>query len=162
MTYWESRQHMRYYNQALTFARRYAPAGGSVIDVGGRDCNYIAWFAWFERKVVLDLKPPPPRPGVEAITADFPTYQPSRPFDLALCLQVLEHLAEPEPFCRRLLAIGRVLIVSVPYRWPKGLCRYHVQDPVDEAKLRMWMGRPPVDHIIVRDGNRERLVAVYT
>ncbi len=161
MTYWSERQHMRYYTQALDFARRYAPAGGSVIDVGGRDCEYITWFDWFARKVVIDLRSPSPRPGVEVVTGDFLAWQPTERFDLALCLQVLEHLSDPAPFGRKLLAVGRVVIVSVPYRWPKGLCRYHVQDPVDEARLALWMGQPAAAQSVVRDGNRDRLVAVF-
>lgn len=161
MSYWQDRRHMRYYNQTLEFAQRYAAGGDSVLDVGSRDCEYIAWFDWFQRKVVLDLKPPPPRPGVETVAGDFLTWQPDTTFDLVLCLQVLEHLADPAPFCRKLLAASRVVIVSVPYRWPKGLCRYHVQDPVDEAKLAGWAGRAALDQAVVRDGARERLVAVF-
>ena len=152
---------MRYYAQVLAFARRYAPEGGSVIDVGGRDCEYIQWFDWFERKVVIDLKPPPASPGVETLAGDFLEFQPGVCFDLVLCLQVLEHLQEPAEFCRKLLQTGRTVIVSVPYRWPRGLCKYHVQDPVDEIKLHGWAGRSPLDSAIVRDGNRERLVAVF-
>ncbi len=152
---------MRYYHQVLAFAREYAPAGGSVVDVGGRDCEYIQWFDWFGRKVVIDLKPPPARLGVETLAGDFMSWQPEARFDLALCLQVLEHLPEPGLFCRKLLDTGRIVIVSVPYRWPQGLCKYHVQDPVDRAKLQGWAGRPPRDTAVVRDGNRDRLVAVF-
>ncbi len=152
---------MRYYAQVLAFAHEYAPVGGSVVDVGGRDCGYIQWFDWFERKVIIDLKPPPASPGVETLAGDFLTWQPAVRFDLALCLQVLEHLNDPALFCRKLLQTARTVIVSVPYRWPRGLCRYHLQDPVDEAKLISWAGLRPRDQSIVRDGNRERLVAVF-
>jgi hypothetical protein len=161
MSYWQARRTMRYYTRVLDLARHFAPAGGGVIDVGGRDCEYIAWFDWFERKVVLDLKPPPERPGVEVVAGDFLTYSPPQPFDLVLCLQVLEHLAEPAQFCRKLLSTGPVVIVSVPYLWPRGMCSFHLQDPVDEARLADWAGVPPVEQSIVRDGARERLVAVF-
>jgi len=161
VSYWSDRQHMRYYSQVLIYAQRFAAGGGSVLDVGGRDCQYIAWFDWFRRKVVLDLKPPPPWPGVETVAADFLAWQPDAVFDLVLCLQVLEHLADPISFCRKLLAAGRVVIISVPYRWPKGLCRYHLQDPVDEAKLQGWAGQLMGEYSIVRDGNRDRLIAVF-
>lgn len=161
MSYWQERQHMRYYARVLTFARQYAPAGGSVVDVGGRDCEYIRWFDWFDRKVIIDLRPPPASPGVETVAADFVSWQPAGRFDLVLCLQVLEHLADPSPFCRKLLSTGRTVIVSVPYRWPRGLCKYHLQDPVDEEKLRGWAGRSPRECAVVRDGNRARLVAVF-
>lgn len=161
MPYWSDRQHMRYYSQVLSFARRHAPGGGSVLDVGGRDCQYIAWLDWFQHKVVIDLKPPPAQPGVDTVAGDFLAWQPAAVFDLVLCLQVLEHLAEPAPFCRKLLRTGRVAIISVPYRWPQGLCRYHLQDPVDEVKLQGWAGQLMRESSIVRDGNRDRLVAVF-
>jgi hypothetical protein len=161
VTYWQQRQHMRYYAQVLDCARRHAPGGGSVLDVGGRDCVYVAWFDWFQRKVVLDLKPPPPQPGVETVTGDFLAWQPDVRFDLVLCLQVLEHLADPKPFCRKLLATGRIVIVSVPYRWPQGLCRYHLQDPVDEAKLLGWAGQHALELSTALDGQRARLIAVF-
>ena len=161
MTYWRERRHMRYYTQVLDCARRHAPGGGSVLDVGGRDCDYIAWFDWFQRQVVLDLKPPPPRSGVETIAGDFLAWQADATFDLVLCLQGLEHLADPVPFCRKLLASGRVVIVSVPYCWPRGLCRYHLQDPVDEAKLLGWAGRPARELAISVDGRRASLIAVF-
>ena len=77
-----------------------------------------------------------------------------------LCLQVLEHLEDPETFARKLFESGRSVIVSVPYRWPAGLRPGHVQDPVDEAKLIGWTGRTPVETCVVRNG-RDRLIAVF-
>jgi hypothetical protein len=53
------------------------------------------------------------------------------------------------------------VIVSVPYRWGEdGMFAYHDQDPVDEAKLRSWAGRDPVESAVVDDGH-SRLLAVY-
>ncbi len=87
-------------------------------------------------------------------------YRPETYFDLVLCLQVLEHLDNPDAFAQKLLNAGRTVIISVPYRWPQGYCKTHKQDPVDEAKLERWTQRKPVETQIVTNG-KERLIAVY-
>ena len=145
----------------LRLARKYAADGGRALDVGSRDCQYITWFDWFTEKYTLDLESSPELAEVTAITADFMTYTPQKHFDLVLCLQVLEHLADPHPFCQKLLSTGRIVIVSVPYMWPKGMCRYHKQDPVDVSNLLEWAGKPWIEHTIVTDGNYDRLVAAF-
>jgi hypothetical protein len=159
--YWEQRKQLRYYHQVLCFARDYVPDGGRVLDVGGRDCHYITWFDWFDSRQVIDLRQPPTLPGVVSTAGDFMTFEVAEPFDLVLCLQVLEHLEEPEPFCRKLLEAGRRVIISVPYKWRRGMCRYHKQDPVDEDKLLLWTGQAPTASAIVADNGLRRLVAVY-
>ena len=100
-------------------------------------------------------------PGVELITADFYKWTPSKAYDVVLCLQVLEHLSRPATFAKKLFHTGKHVIISVPYKWPKGTCKYHVQDPIDEAKIRGWTGRDPDEEYIIRDGGRERIVCVY-
>ncbi len=64
-------------------------------------------------------------------------------------------------FAKKLLDTGRTVIITVPYKWPKGMCNAHVQDPVDEAKLELWTQRKPVETSIVADWGQERLIAVY-
>jgi hypothetical protein len=88
-------------------------------------------------------------------------FRSDREFDLVLCLQVLEHLREPARFSRKLLSVGRRIILSVPYKWPWGVCPSHLQDPVDEQKLLRWLGKPPLEGALVTDGACRRLVAVY-
>ena len=34
-----------------------------------------------------------------------------------LCTEVVEHIAKPREFMRKLLAIGHTVVLSVPYRW---------------------------------------------
>ena len=158
--YWAARQHFNYYRVVIDMARQYAPRGAHVIDVGANDTNVLQALDWFGHRVALDLRYAPRKRGIESVLADFMTYQPPHRFDLVLCLQVLEHLHEPAPFARKLLETGRVVIISVPYRWPLGTYADHIQDPVDEAKLRSWTEREPLAMRIVQD-RRERLVAVY-
>lgn len=104
-----------------------------------------------------------PCPGSRGSSGCRPTFSPTGPplrFDLVLCLQVLEHLQDPETFARKLLDSGRIVIVSVPYQWPAGRNPRHLQDPVSEAKLIGWAGRAPVETRLVRNGV-DRLIAVF-
>jgi 2-polyprenyl-3-methyl-5-hydroxy-6-metoxy-1,4-benzoquinol methylase len=158
--YWGRRRHRQYYREVERLARAYAPAGGSVLDVGAADTELLHRLDCFARRVALDRRPPRPHPNIERVAADFMDYRPPKRFDVVLCLQVLEHLTAPEAFARKLLATGTRIIISVPYRWPAGRTPGHVQDPVDETMLARWAGQPPVETHIVRNGV-ERLIAVF-
>jgi len=159
--YWQRRKTMRYYGEVIRLARKYAPAARSVLDVGPNGTPLVCELDWIPSKTVIDLASQQ-IPGATCIQGDFLRYQPAQPFDLVLCLQVLEHVGPAGEFAQKLRDAGRLVIVSVPYRWPAGSCKHHVQDPVDEDKLRGWMQGPLVEHRVIRDGARERLVAVVT
>jgi hypothetical protein len=159
-TYWRRRSGYRYYAKVVGLARKHAPSGGSVIDVGAHESRTLADLTWFERRVALDRQPIPKQRGIERVQVEFRQYRPTTRFDLVLCLQVLEHLHNPAGFARRLFECGSVVILSVPYKWPQGKCRWHVQDPVTKRKLREWTGRDPSEVVVVRDPNA-RLIAVY-
>jgi hypothetical protein len=152
---------MRYYRRVLELAKRFVPHGGSLLDVGCHECQYIRDFSWFDKKDAIDIQRIPEIPGVRSIQIDFMDFQPDHLYDLVLCLQVLEHLPNPEAFARKLINSGLFTIVSVPYKWPKGKCKYHCQDPVDELKLKSWfeMGWKEAD--LVKDGKSSRLIALF-
>jgi hypothetical protein len=157
--YWQRRRQMRYYAEVLRLARKHAPQAESVLDVGPNGTPLVCELGWIPSKTVIDLGSQA-IPGATCLQGDFLKYEPQRPFDLVLCLQVLEHVGPAREFAQRLLGAGRLVIVSVPYRWPAGSCQHHVQDPVDEEKLRGWMEQSFVEHKIIRDGARDRLIAV--
>jgi hypothetical protein len=158
--YWQRRKHFNYYKEVVRLAEQHAPAGGRAIDVGAYESDVLGRLTWFEHRVALDLYPIPRRVGIVNLQTDFMEYEPDQYFDLVLCLQVLEHLEEPEAFTRKLLNTGRIVIISVPYNWPSGRCENHLQDPVDEAKLELWTGRKAMETRVALDGT-ERLIAVY-
>jgi hypothetical protein len=58
-----------------------------------------------------------------------------------------------------------LLMVSVPYKWPAGHLKCHVNDPVDLDSLAEWFGRKPNYHIVVREPFTgrigTRLIALY-
>lgn len=160
--YARRRRHLRYYRAVERIARRRAAQARSALDVGPYDVDLLERLDWIPRRTAIDLKRKPRLPSATNIQGDFLTYAPEAVFDLVLCLQVLEHLTAPGPFAAKLLATGRTVILSVPYRWPAGTCANHVQDPVDEDKLLSWTGRPWEEMEIVseKDGSR-RLIAVF-
>lgn len=158
--YWAERKQFNYYSEVVRLARQYVPEGGSVIDVGAGVTHLLRRLDWFEHRVALDRTASGRQRGVEHVHADFFSYEPGRSFDLVLNLQVLEHLDQPAVFARKLFDTGRVVIISVPYKWPAGYYPPHVQDPVDAEKLAAWTGRTPTETLVVRDGD-ERLIAVY-
>jgi len=159
-TYSERRRDYNYYQEVLRLAEKYSSGGVRVIDVGGGEMPVVEDMHWMKQKAVLDILYQPPRPGVEVHVGDLFGFEPAELFDLVLCLQVLEHLHDPARFAERLFAMGSVVIISVPYRWPVDFEPNHVQDPIDEAKLALWTGREPVESVIISD-EAERLIAVY-
>ena len=158
--YWKKRRHLAYYGKVLSLAKAYCHDGGQVLDVGAADTEIVAEMDWVTRRVALDRYPIARLAPLESLTIDFMQYAPPRRFDLVLCLQVLEHVQAPSPFAQRLFETGNIVIISVPYKWPRGFCRHHLQDPIDETKLYDWTQRDPVETVIVADG-LERLIAVY-
>lgn len=159
-TYWDARCHFRYYREVVRLARHHVPEGGRVLDVGAKEVELLRELDWFRSRVALDVDYVMPRRGIETVVADFYEYEPDGRFDLVLCLQVLEHLPEPERFARKLLRTGETVIISVPYRWPAKADGAHMHDPVEESKLRAWTGVEPIDSAVVENG-KQRLVAVY-
>lgn len=68
-------------------------------------------------------------------------------------------MLNPTEFAHKLFFLADVVVISVPYKWPKGTIKGHTHDPVDEVKLGEWTGRKLVESRIV--DRPERLVAVY-
>ncbi len=161
--YWQKRKDSVYICAARLICRKYCPKPRAVIDVGSNACPTLEWHRGAGVHLVsLDLRNPYVSPGVESITSDFLRYEASGKFDLATCFQVLEHVRDPAAFATKLMRIADVVVVSVPYKWKKGKCRFHVHDPVDEKKMLAWFGRKPDYSYIAREISKDaRLVNVY-
>ena len=74
---------------------------------------------------------------------------------------MLEHVPEPQSFAQKALATGATVILSVPYRWsaaPWSTCTI----PWMSKSCGAGQGVAPVETVIVEDGGRQRLIAVYT
>ena len=81
---------------------------------------------------------------------------------MVTCMQVLEHIQDEYvgDFAKKLFAISSRVLISVPYKWKQGVCKYHYQDPVDEKKIYGWVERQPTESFIVNEAHR-RLISYY-
>jgi hypothetical protein len=150
-SYWESRQGLMYYEYIRVLGASLAEDAKSLIDVGSHSTSISEEFDWIPDRAALDRGTPYSSENVRGIKADFLEFEPDRRYDFALCLQVLEHVPQADIFAKKLLAVADRVLVSVPYRWPKGHCTHHCQDPVDEAKLAGWFGREPDYSLVVEE-----------
>lgn len=161
MAYWQKRTKYRYYELVRDWLAQLGPLD-SIADIGCCDTPVATW-GDFDCRYSVDQRERPALPGVQQIIGSWPCCATLLPVcDVVTCLQTLEHIADPEPFCEALFAAARVaVILSVPYRWKHGLCLAHVQDPVDEEKLLSWTHREPTRRVVVNDGGLERMVCLY-
>jgi hypothetical protein len=162
--YWGKRQGAVYLAAARRICQLFSPEPSSVIDVGSNGTPTLEWHrADGTRLVSCDLRKPYRADGVESVRGDFLAYDETASFELVTCFQVLEHVPDAGSFAKKLLAVGRTLIVSVPYKWPKGQCKYHVHDPVDDDKMLGWFGRQPTYRYVASEPitGRQRLIHVY-
>lgn len=163
--YWEVRSDLMYYRYVDFMVRVLGSNATSLIDVGTGNCPYLEWFSWIERRVSIDIKGPYESSGVEGIEANVLDHLFKHKFDLCLCLQVLEHVPDPKRFARRLLELADIVIITVPFDWPKGQTKGHLNDPVNLRTLTKWVGRTPNFSTVVTEPFRykkhQRLLAVY-
>lgn len=158
--YYESRKDFNYYKKILEIIQKLE--FDSILDVGASRSPVLEKLEKNVEKVLLDKNHIPQLDGIRNIQDDFYTWTPDKQYDVVLCLQVLEHLEDPTTFAQKLFTIAKKkLIISVPYRWQKGTCKSHIQDPVTLEKLNSWMNRKPCHAFIVKD-YLNRLICVYT
>ena len=60
-------------------------------------------------------------------------------FDLLICSQVVEHVANPGAFLHKLVSTAKTSIVSVPYQWPDcGPNCHHISNNIDLNTIWSW------------------------
>lgn len=150
-SYWRNRSDMLYYKYFSYMIRCIGPEAESMIDVGSGNAPYLEWFDWIPKRVSVDLEVPYQSDAIRGVAGDIRELQFDEVFDICTCMQVLEHVSEPAPFARRLLELGKLVLISVPYKWPKGSNKDHVNDPVDLASVTGWFDRAPNYHLVVRE-----------
>ena len=159
MSYWRDREKLMYYALVRRWLEELGPLE-SILDVGCFDTPVVTWGS-FRQRFTVDPRSRPALIGVRQVVGSWPDCAGLVPrCDVVTCLQVLEHLDEPGPFCAALFGHARhAVLLSVPWLWPAGMEPYHRQDPVDAEKLRGWTGREPDQQEVV--GTPARAVAVY-
>ena len=163
--YWSKRSDLIYYKYVDYMIRVLARDSNSLIDVGTGNCPYLEWWNWINVRKSIDIVAPYSSGEVEGITANILDHKFETIYDVCTCLQVLEHIPEPGPFAKRLFEVGKTVVISVPYGWPKGKTKGHVQDPVTEDKLKEWTGREPTYSCVATEPFKkthdQRLISVY-
>ena len=141
--YWNNRQDLIYYRYVDYILRSIAADAKSLLDVGTGNCPYPDWFDWIPDRISIDLQNPYRSEQVKGVVGDIFTHKFAETFDVVTCLQVLEHVPDAQAFARKLLTLGKTLVVSVPHNWPNGRIVDHIHDPIDLDKLEQWFGRKP-------------------
>ena len=144
VSYVDGRKDHVYYGIIRGLLKAICRENDSICDVGSFDTDMLSDLPC-KRKLTVDLRTPFSSDDVEGIKADYLQWQAEK-LDVITCFQVLEHIDDNhvEAFAKKLLNDAPVAVVSVPYMWPKGSCKWHVQDPVDVEKLVGWFGKKPV------------------
>lgn len=140
-SYIDGRKDYAYYKYARELLKMICHEEDSVCDVGSWDTDMLSHLSC-KRKITVDKRVPFSSEEVEGIQADYLCWT-AEELDVITCFQVLEHIDDNqvEKFARKLLRDAPIAVVSVPYMWPKGSNKWHVQDPVDVEKLVGWFGR---------------------
>ncbi len=163
--YWRERSDMLYYRYLDYILRAVGRDAKSLADVGTGGCAYLEWFEWIPERVSYDIAKPYESESVKGVNANILDMKFPEKYDICTCLQVLEHIPEVEKFARKLSEIGKLVVVSVPYKWPANKTPGHIHDPVTYKDLCGWMGREANYKIIVKEPFRgdkgERLIALF-
>jgi hypothetical protein len=99
--YWEKRRNFQYFLEAIRLCRTYEGNASNVLEVGSRDTKFLERLYWIPKKVAIDKYISPTIANAENIQGDFMTWHEPHDFDLAICLQVVEHLKEVAPFAEK-------------------------------------------------------------
>ena len=160
--YMETRNDLFYMNYIRSLLNVISLSKKSILDVGSNGMDIIS-MTHCEEKVSIDINTPLILNGVKSIKANFLEYDFKRKFDIVTCMQVIEHISHTEikKFCKKLLDISQLLIISVPYRWEAHTCPEHIHDPVDLQKLISWFNDEPKFIDIVVDNCMCRLIAIF-
>jgi SAM-dependent methyltransferase len=131
--YWSSRQNAFYYRNVLELLCGMARDAKSALDVGSRNTPILESCHWIKERVCVDISKPYSSKAVTGIKIDFFDYKPAKKFDVAICLQVLEHIDDAPAFARKLFDVAkrarpfRLVVVlqgnhePIAYRHP-GVC----------------------------------------
>lgn len=134
----------------------------SILDVGGWDGTFLTKTSLKDRTIVEIKNRGAAKKGIKLVNEDFLKWETDSTYDIVICMQVLEHLENHivAAFAKKLFDMSEHIVISVPYKWKKGFCKYHKQDPVDYKKLFKWTGRMPDKVVLVQDDS-DRIICYY-
>ena len=160
-SYKNKRKNFLYYKVIKIILKFLSDKNYTILDVGSANMDMISDLN-FKERVSVDIVCPIESDKVIGIKTDFFDYKEPYKFDIVTCFQVIEHVENAKKFTQKLLNTGKLVIISLPYKWAKGLSKYHCQDPVDERKLYSWTNKKPVCSFYIKDlDNNCRFISIY-
>lgn len=145
--YWAARKDHDLYRLMTSIAFSMFPHAKSAIDVGCYTSGLLVEFDWIPKRIASDKQAYLEKnwrsvENVSFVPGDAFELEFGDLFDLVISNQTIEHLGDPCGFVKKLLSIGRSLIISTTYETPAGLIEGHIQDPIDLKKFQSWFPVP--------------------
>lgn len=175
--YSKNRKDHQYYRDAWCALRFFGGGARSVVDVGSSVPPFLLSADWIpERELVSKYFPGGERPcgksthcmlqdGIEAHIQDFYQWKPQKTYDVAISMQVVEHVWNPSRFMHKLMKTGRTVVVTVPYRWEDDKMKFHKQHKITLDDMRKWAGKKELHFHVSQDqgGGKysQRLLMVF-
>ena len=171
--YWTTRINFNYYKRVNYLLdnlinNEYKDSHPSIIDIGSRDTEVI--FNYRGDKTLLDIKNCYNKAqtnkiqelGINFIQDSIYTYTPNRTYDIALCLQTLEHLDDPALAFQKVLGMSKYSIISLPYKWEPDYedGSNHSQHLVDENIIQQWSNKEPIESYKESESSKPDLVRI--
>jgi 2-polyprenyl-3-methyl-5-hydroxy-6-metoxy-1,4-benzoquinol methylase len=170
-SYWAKRSNDRIYVMTLLYAHYFCRRKNTIADVGCHCSPLVLIVPGFKRRFAIDPSDEAHSAWADVDGATFIkgtleaiAYQAiigEDKFDLILCNQVIEHLAEPSNLCHLLLQRSRRLIISTTFETPAGVISGHIQDPINYDKFLSWFPRKPIMSTVSHGPIGAKIVAVF-
>ena len=136
------RKEYKYYKIVKIIIKILSGKNKTILDIGSREIDLMSEFP-FKRCVSVAISGPISNEKVDGFEMDFFDYNIEEKFDIITCLQVVEHVENAKKFIEKILNSSRIAIISVPYKWDKGLDKSHIHDPIEENKMFAWSNSKP-------------------
>lgn len=160
--YWNQRKNYVYLHVCRRLIEVLAHSATAVADIGSNRSPILDYFGVKQSKYSVDIENPYRADDVISITEDFYIWEAPEPLQIGTCFQVIEHVPDPSKFCRRMLEMFEVSLISVPYLEPAGLNPGHINNDIDLQTLISWFGRKPNFHYIAKElSGDERIICVF-
>ena len=175
--YGTTRKDLHYYKYLRCLLVKYAcvkttkcETAKHIVDVGSALPPFIEGLAIEEKTIVVPYVPSVSEEamtsamarlelaGITVVPKRLDEWNCTKKFDVAMSSQVIEHVPDPSAFLRRMFSLGKLVIISAPYNWPRGPIG-HVSHRITLETLVGWAGRRPDAYVVVTEPTVKAAVA---
>jgi SAM-dependent methyltransferase len=170
LNYWKRRKELSYYKKIVDICSEILinNENYSIIDFGCRNTEII-FDLKCNKKFLLDKnnsynekqKKNIKEKNINFLEQSIYDIKFENEFDICLCLQVIEHLENPEKAFQLIhKASKRYTIISLPYKWETGNPKGHRHININEQVIKKWTGIEPDESFIIED-DKDRIINIY-